>query len=83
MLQLSWTEKASSTGEHGEMSSVTASQGPGETDYDFRATNSTLIEVNGVPQPLTSLAALSNAKTKVRFTPRRDGAFALEVTVTH
>ncbi|HXJ96901.1 MAG TPA: hypothetical protein VMT20_29025 [Terriglobia bacterium] len=83
-LQLSWSEKASSTpGQHGEMSSITASRVPGETDYDFRVTSATLIEVNGVRQPLTSLAALSNANTKVRFTPRRDGDFALEISVTH
>ena len=82
-LQLSWSEKASSTGEHGEMSSITVSQGPGETDYDFRITNSTVIEVNGVRQPLASLAALSNANVTVLFTPRRDGDFAAQVTITH
>ena len=82
-LQLSWSEKASSTGAHGEMNSMTVSQGPGETDYDFRVTDSTLIEVNGAHQPLATLVPLLNANTKVLFTPRRDGDFALKVTIAH
>lgn len=83
-LQLSWTETSSTgTGGHTEKSPVSVSQGPGETDYDFRVTSSTVIEVNGAHASLEKLAALTNAKTKVRFTPKHGGDFALEITVSH
>jgi hypothetical protein len=83
-LQLSWTETVSTdTGGHVEKSPITVSQGPGETAYDFRVTNSTSIQMNGSPASLKSLAAFPNAKTKVRFTPKRDGNFAFEITVSH
>ena len=82
-LQLSWSEKPSAAGSRGEMSSMTVSQGPGETDYDFRITDATLIEVNGAGKPLATLVPLLNANTKVLFTPRRGGDFAIKVTVIH
>jgi len=83
-LQLSWTERVpSEPGGRAERSPITVRQGPGETDYDFRVTGSTLIEVNGARASLESLAALTNSKAKVRFTPRHDGDFALEVRISH
>jgi len=83
-LELSWTERTpSEPGGRVERSPITVSQGPGETDYDFRVTSSTLIEVNGAHASLEGLAALTDAKITVRFTPRHDGDFALEITVSH
>jgi hypothetical protein len=83
-LQLSWTETVSSeTGGHTEKSPITVSQGPGETDYDFRVTASTSILVNGARVALGSLAKFQNAKTTVRFTAKHDGNFALEIAVSH
>ena len=83
-VQLSWTETVSSeTGGHAEKSPITVSQGPGETIYDFRVTPSTLIRVNGASASLENLAKYPNAKATVRFTPRRDGNFAFEITVRH
>jgi hypothetical protein len=83
-LQLSWTERVpSEPGGQVERSPITLRQVPGETDYDFRVTGSTLIEVNGARASLERLAALTNSKAKVRFTPRHDGDFALEIMISH
>jgi len=83
-VQLSWTESGSSgTGGHTQRSPISVSQGPGETTYDFKVTGSTLIRVNGTDASLGSLAKFPNARAAVRFTPRRDGNFALEITVSH
>jgi hypothetical protein len=83
-LQLSWTESTSSeTGGRTEKGPITVSQGPGETTYDFKVTASTSILVNGVQSSVGSLAKYQNAKTTVRFTPKHDGNFALEIRVSH
>jgi len=83
-VQLSWSETVSSeTGGHTEKSPISVSQGPGETDYDFRVTPSTLIRINGANAWLGNLAKFPNATATVRFTPRHDGNFALEITVSH
>lgn len=82
-LQFSWTESVSSeNGGHTEKSPMTVSQGPGETVYDFRVTASTSILVNGAQASLGSLARYQNAKTTVRFSPKHDGNFALEIKVS-
>lgn len=82
-VQLSWTETVSSdTKGHVDKSPVTVSQGPGETVYDFRVTRATLIQMNGADASLGGLAQFPNAKATVRFTPRRSGDFALEITVS-
>ena len=60
---------------------VTAEPGPGETDYHFRLTNSTLIRVNGRSATPSDLAGLQDKEATVHFVPQRSGNFAQTVEV--
>ena len=60
---------------------VTAAPAPGETDFNFRVTSSTLIKVHGQRVPLGELATLKGRAATVRFVPRRPGNFALGIEV--
>lgn len=60
---------------------VSAESGPGETDYHFRVTNSTLIRVNGRSVALSNLARLEDKKVTVHFIPERNGNFAKTIEV--
>jgi hypothetical protein len=61
---------------------VTASTGPGETNYSFRVTGSTRIRINGRSAALRDLTALRDKKATVRFRPERNGNFASSIDVT-
>jgi len=60
---------------------VTAAPAPGETDFNFRVTSSTLIKVYGRRVTLHELATWKGQEATVRFVPRRAGDFALGVEV--
>ena len=60
---------------------TTASEGPGETDFNFRVGSSTLIKVDGQAATLRELAAWKDRAATVRFVPRRAGNFALGIEV--
>jgi hypothetical protein len=65
----------------GNNGQVTALQGPGETNYSFRVTSSTIIKVGGQPAKLADLAELQDKQATVRFVPKRDGNFATSLEV--
>jgi hypothetical protein len=60
---------------------VTTVPGPGETDFSFRITRSTLIKVDGRRLAWTELQTLKGQEATVRFVPRRAGNFALGIEV--
>jgi hypothetical protein len=60
---------------------MTAAPAPGETDFNFRVTSSTLIKVDGQRVALSALATLKGRVATVRFVPRRAGNFALGIEV--
>lgn len=60
---------------------VQTSPGPGQTDYTFRITSSTQIQINGQNKPVADLAGLGNRRATVRFIPRRSGNFASSIDV--
>ncbi|HEV2382003.1 MAG TPA: hypothetical protein VG206_19710 [Terriglobia bacterium] len=79
--QLSWTESREPEVNGVERSPVTASQVPGETDYAFKVTPSTLIVIDGRRTSLDGLASSPNKAARVRYRARRTGDFALEIRV--
>jgi hypothetical protein len=79
--QLSWTESRDPESNGVERSPVTASQVPGETDYAFKVTPSTLIVIDGRRTTLDGLASSPNKAAMVRYQARRTGDFALEIRV--
>jgi hypothetical protein len=60
---------------------ITAVPGPGETDYNFRVSPSTLIKVDGRRVALGELATLKGREATIRFVPQRAGNFALGIEV--
>jgi hypothetical protein len=60
---------------------VSAFEGPGETDFNFRVAASTLIKIDGRQVALGELAALKGRQATIRFVPRREGNFALGIEV--
>ena len=60
---------------------VTATPAPGETDFNFKVTSSTLIKLDGRQVALGKLATLKGREATVRFVPRRAGNFALGIEV--
>lgn len=56
--------------------------GPGETDYHFRLTTSTLIHVNGQTVTPNDLANMQNKHVTVHFIPQRNGNFAKGIEVS-
>jgi hypothetical protein len=56
--------------------------GPGETDYRFRVTSSTLIHVSGRSGTLNDLANMQNKQVTVHFVPQRNGNFAKGIEVS-
>lgn len=61
---------------------VSARPGPGETDYHFRLTGSTLIRINGASATLNELVGLQDRPATVHFVPERNGNFAKEIDVS-
>jgi hypothetical protein len=60
---------------------ITTVPGPGETDFNFRITRSTLVKVDGRPLAWSELPTLKGRDATVRYVPRRDGNFALGIEV--
>lgn len=58
---------------------VTALKGPGQTNYSFRITDSTVIKVGGNPAALTDLGKRENKQATVQFVPRREGNFGTSI----
>jgi len=56
--------------------------GPGETDYHFRVTSSTLIHANGQTVTLSGLADMQDKQVTVHFIPQRNGNFAKGIEVS-
>jgi hypothetical protein len=63
------------------VSQVTATNGTGETDYNFRVIASTLIKVGGQTARLGDLAGLENRQVTVHFIPKRSGNYAFGIDV--
>jgi hypothetical protein len=61
---------------------VTAQPGPGETDYRFRITSSTLIRANGQRVTMNGLAGMQGKQVTVHFVPERNGNFAKGIEVS-
>jgi hypothetical protein len=60
---------------------ITAVPGPGETDFSFRVSRSTLVKVDGHRVGLSELRTLKGREATVRYVPRRAGNFALGIEV--
>jgi len=60
---------------------VTTFEAPGETDFNFKVANSTLIKVDGRRVALGDLARFTGREATIRFVPRRAGNFALGIEV--
>jgi hypothetical protein len=60
---------------------MTVRQVPGETDFSFRVTSSTLIKIDGKRVSLDRLDAARNRPATVRFLATRAGDFAVEIRV--
>jgi hypothetical protein len=60
---------------------ITTVPGPGETDFNFRITRSTLVKVDGRSLASSELPTLKGREATVRYVPRRDGNFALGIEV--
>ena len=67
----------------GNGSRATALKGPGQTNYSFRITGSTVIKVGGNLATLADLGKLENKQATSQFVPRRDGNFATSIEVSH
>jgi hypothetical protein len=61
---------------------VSVESGPGETDYYFRVTPSTLIRVDGRSAILSDLASVQDKHVTVHFVPEPNGNFAKAIEVT-
>ena len=79
--ELSWTESRDPASGGAEKSPMTVTQVPGETDYAFKITSSTLITVDGRRTSLDRLASSPKKNATVRFQARRTGDFAVEIRV--
>lgn len=79
--ELSWTESRDPASGGVERSPMTVTQAPGETDYAFKVTSSTLITVDGQRTSLDRLASSPYRQATVRFLARRTGDFAVEIRV--
>ena len=81
MTQLTWTETRDPVSGRVEKSPMSVTEVPGETDYAFKITPRTLIEINGQRTSVEHLARSRNKPATVRFLPERKGDFALEIRV--
>ena len=80
--QASWTQTvARGTNEVVDKSAMTLGEGEGHTDYAFKITDATAIQVGGRKVTLAELAASQNKPATVRFSARRDGDFAISISV--
>jgi hypothetical protein len=81
--QLIVTQTRQNANEPPQTDSVQAVPAPGQTEYTFRVTTSTRIQVNGHSATLAELASLHNQEVTVDFIPRRSGNFASSIEVGH
>jgi hypothetical protein len=66
----------------GTTSHMTVQPGPGETNYSFRITSSTVIKVGGRPATVADLGKLQNKQATVHFIPKRGGNFATSLEIS-